>query len=379
MAFQLRIPPTASDDQRLNINASHEGVYEAALWVRARTRAPAGARSMSRFSGNLLGASNPPVAPASKLPAADLAYELLYPEQIVFQTFFPPGVSGSTAPEAAPGRRPGDEVEPPRQLSFTDASHTAATLSSYPPFSVNWHLDGPRRVTDVPSRNVRLLHHADGFDQAYVQGQPVEVFFSSNPRGDRDEAGVWCLGVVRENAAFDSTTIAVHVFGSVNEHALHTSSGEAIVGPNSFGYNLVIPRYPHVTQPRVAQHDDAYLHGNTEPAAPLLGGRLPIRSLRYIGNNADGSMCRYGSREAALAAQQAAAAPDVPLNVADASTFQEPVAQYVPYCLQRVGAWLVTVFLTVSVSVPVPAPVLCLPLPCVTGCAGCWPHGGRVF
>ena len=71
----------------------------------------------------------------------------------------------------------------------------------------------------------------------------MEIFFSSNPTGDRGDAGVWCLGVVRENAPTEASHIQVHVFGGVNEHPLHTSTGEAIVGPNSFGYNLVIPRY----------------------------------------------------------------------------------------------------------------------------------------
>ncbi len=71
----------------------------------------------------------------------------------------------------------------------------------------------------------------------------MEIFFSSNPSGDRGDAGVWCLGLVRENAPTEASHIQVHVFGGVNEHPLHTSTGEAIVGPNSFGYNLVIPRY----------------------------------------------------------------------------------------------------------------------------------------
>jgi hypothetical protein len=90
----------------------------------------------------------------------------------------------------------------------------------------------------------------------------------------------------------------IHVFGSVNEHPLHTSKGEAIVGPNTFGYNIVVPRYPPVSQPRnrgADGSDDAYLHDGagattttSETPAPLLGGRLPIRSIRYIGTNSDG-------------------------------------------------------------------------------------------
>ncbi len=147
----------------------------------------------------------------AKLPSADLEFELLYPENLVFQTYFPLTMGGHPVAAAAP-KGPDDKadlIDAPRQLSFSDAHSSAEQISSYPPFSVHWHLDGPSRLEDVPSRNLRLPKHADSFDQAYIKDQPVEVFFSSNATGDHGEAGLWCLGVIKENYAFDSEEIVV--------------------------------------------------------------------------------------------------------------------------------------------------------------------------
>ena len=156
------------------------------------------------------------------------------------------------------------------------------------------------------------------------------------------EKGVWCVGFVRENAAPESTTISVctegrniflfqiillifvfsesagsfyhvvnthhdlycscviysfiaracciqvHIFGNLNDHPIRTSDGEEINGPNVFGYNIDIPRFP------ARANTDA----TSAAASPT---RLPIRAIRYIGVNGDGSVCRFGARQSAVA------------------------------------------------------------------------------
>jgi hypothetical protein len=57
---------------------------------------------------------------------------------------------------------------------------------------------------------------------------------------------------------------------------LRSSTGEEINGPNVFGYNIDIPRF------------------STSPS------RLPIRAIRYVGVDSDGSVCRFGARQSAI-------------------------------------------------------------------------------
>jgi hypothetical protein len=79
--------------------------------------------------------------------------------------------------------------------------------------------------------------------------------------------------------------VQVHIFGNLNDHPMRTSDGQEINGPNVFGYNVDLPRFP-------------------SPAAPAgsaqVSARLPIRAVRYVGKNADGSICRFGARHSVV-------------------------------------------------------------------------------
>ncbi len=77
----------------------------------------------------------------------------------------------------------------------------------------------------------------------------------------------------------------VHIFGNLNDHPMRTSDGKEINGPNVFGYNVDLPRFPsHAASSGSAQ-------------IPV---RLPIRAVRYVGKNADGSICRFGARHSVV-------------------------------------------------------------------------------
>ena len=82
--------------------------------------------------------------------------------------------------------------------------------------------------------------------------------------------------------------LQVHVFGNLNDHPIRTADGEEINGPNVFGYNIDIPRFP--------------VRAANAVAASAPPTRLPIRAIRYIGVNGDGSVCRFGARQSAVAA-----------------------------------------------------------------------------
>lgn len=165
---EVRMPPTAVLGKKIQVNANHSDVYEAALWVRARVRLPAGQQSaVLDVDGDAASALGP-----QTVPFADCEFELLYPPNVSFQTF--PDVStGTSAVDSAATRPPStdeEEVPPPRQLSFSEQRSAAV----HRPFSVNWHLNGPRRSRQSTSRNIRLPKFADPLDQAYIKGMRVQ-------------------------------------------------------------------------------------------------------------------------------------------------------------------------------------------------------------
>ena len=162
---EVRLPPTAVLGKKIQVNANHSDVYEAALWVRARVRLPAGQQSaVLDVDGDATSALGP-----HTVPFADCEFELLYPSNVSFQTFPDATGTGSSAVVSAatrPASTDEEELPPPRQLSFSEQRSAAV----HRPFSVNWHLNGPRRSRQSTSRNIRLPKFADPLDQAYIKG-----------------------------------------------------------------------------------------------------------------------------------------------------------------------------------------------------------------
>jgi hypothetical protein len=152
---EIRLPPTAS--KKLQINSNHSDVYEATSWVRARVRAPSGSEVKSEDSDQ------------RSLLFSLCEFELLYPENLAFQTHqsdVATGINNSHTASQVSVALDEDELPPPRQLSFSDQF----SASNQRPFSVNWHITGPKNCRQMSSRNVRLPQFADSLDQAYVKG-----------------------------------------------------------------------------------------------------------------------------------------------------------------------------------------------------------------
>jgi hypothetical protein len=88
---------------------------------------------------------------------------------------------------------------------------------------------------------------------------------------------------------------------------MRTSDGAEINGPNVFGYNIDVPRFPDSRLPTGSQH------------------RLPIRGIRYIGVSADGTVCRFGARPSVVSDDSTSDSSSASLLNAGASSAAEHV------------------------------------------------------
>lgn len=169
---EVRLPPTASSGKRLQVNSNHSDVYEAAAWVRARVLRPAAATATVLVGADADSAAlDQSTSADTTLHFGACEFELLYPDVVSFQTHS--AASGHNAAETVVGgssiaglSADDEEVPPPRQLSFSEQRPASAQR----PFTVTWHLSGPRRMLNSSSRNIRMAKTADPLDQAYIKG-----------------------------------------------------------------------------------------------------------------------------------------------------------------------------------------------------------------